>query len=108
MSGKYSKGPGIFWEKKWGSIGEASYYEHTMPIVWRYLWNYPGLYFQQDGGPGYNTKSTIAFMAERDIYLIFWPAFSPDLSPIESLWNRMKNILSLLQPEVHRNYNKLG
>jgi transposase len=38
---------------------------------------------------------------------IFWPAFSPDLSPIEALWDRMKDILTELDPEVHRNYKRL-
>ena len=32
-------------------------------------------------------------MKERDIYPIFWPAFSSDLNPIETIWNRMNDIL---------------
>ena len=38
---------------------------------------------------------------------IFWPAFSPDLSLIKALWNRIKDILSVLDPEVHRSYPRL-
>lgn len=46
-------------------------------------------------------------MADRGVVHIFWPPFSPDLSPIETLWDRMKDILSALDPEVHRDYHKL-
>ena len=38
---------------------------------------------------------------------VFWPAFSPDLSPIKALWNRMKDILTTLDPTVHRSYPRL-
>jgi ketohexokinase/beta-glucosidase len=107
ISGKYGKGPGLFWEKEWKTITKETYCEHTLPVFWKYLWNHPGLQFQQDGGPGHTAKYSIAYMLERGIHPIFWPAFSPDLSPIETLWNRMKDILSLLDPEIHRSYVKL-
>ncbi len=108
ISGKYGKGSGLFWEKNWGSISQVSYCEHTFPVVWNYMYcGHPGLQFQQDGGPGHNAKYTLAWMKDRGIIPIFWPPFSPDLSPIETMWNRMKDILSALAPEVHRSYKKL-
>ncbi len=111
ISGKYGKGPGMFQEKAWGSINEASYYEHTVPVIWRYIWRViptpRSLQFQQDGGPGHNAKGSLAWMKERGIVPIFWPTFSPDLSPIEALQERIKNILSSLDPEVHRSYPRL-
>ncbi len=96
ISRKYGKGLGLFWEKDWGSITAKSYQEHTFPVIWNYIWRETidaGLAFQQDGGPGHNAKATLAYMADRGIIPIFWPAFSPDLSPIESLWNRLKDVL---------------
>jgi transposase/DDE superfamily endonuclease len=109
ISGKYGKGPGLFWEKNWGSITADSYQEHTFPIVWNYIYiaSHLGLVFQQDGGPGHNAKATLNWIAARGVTPIFWPAFSPDLSPIETLWCRMKDILQELDPEVHRNYLRL-
>jgi transposase len=38
---------------------------------------------------------------------IFWPPFSPDLSPIEGIWNRLKDILQEIDPEVYRNSRRL-
>jgi transposase len=38
---------------------------------------------------------------------IFWPAFSPDLSPIEDIWNRLKDILHEIDLEVHRDSRRL-
>jgi hypothetical protein len=46
-------------------------------------------------------------MKARGVVPIFWPPFSPDLSPIEAMWKRIKDILSLLSPEVHRSYERL-
>jgi hypothetical protein len=46
-------------------------------------------------------------MAERGVMPIFLCPFSPDLNPIEALWDRMKDILGRLQPEVHRRSKEL-
>jgi transposase len=38
---------------------------------------------------------------------IFWPPFSPDLSPIEDIWERLKDILKEIDPKVHRDFARL-
>jgi transposase len=63
--------------------------------------------FQQDSGPGHTAKSILEHITARGVIPIFWPAFSSDLSPIETLWNRMKDILQEQDPEVHKNYKRL-
>lgn len=108
ISGKYGKGAGLFWEKGWKTITKETYCTHTVPVILGYMLQHPGLQFQQDGGPGHVAKYSIDYMARYcGIIPVFWPAFSPDLSPIEALWNRMKDILSGLDPEVHRSYPRL-
>jgi hypothetical protein len=37
---------------------------------------------------------------------IFWLAFSLDLSPIKDIWNRLKDILHEIDPEVHRDLRR--
>ena len=44
--------------------------------------------------PGHTTKDILREFEIRGIYLIFWPAFSPDLNPIETVWNIIKNWIS--------------
>jgi transposase len=44
-----------------------------------------------NGAPGHAAAETKEDLRERGIYPIFWPAYSPDLNPIETVWNRMKD-----------------
>ena len=107
ISGKYGKGMGLFWEKEWKTITTKTYCEHTVPVILNYLFNHPGLSFQQDGGAGHNTVATLALMASWGLKPISWPPFSPDLSPIEDIWDRLKDILQEIDPEVHRDFARL-
>jgi len=65
----------------------------------------PELILMQDGAPGHAAAETQDFH-ERGIYPIFWPAFSPDLNPIETVWNRMKDYI-MRYPDYHSSYEKL-
>ncbi|PMD58645.1 uncharacterized protein K444DRAFT_531790 [Hyaloscypha bicolor E] len=77
ISGNYGKGEGLFWEKAGGSINTTTYYQYTVPVILKYVFNHTGLHFKQDCGPGHGLKASL------------------------------KYILSLLDREVHRNYTRL-
>ncbi|GFU06194.1 uncharacterized protein TNCV_4765041 [Trichonephila clavipes] len=46
--------------------------------------------FMQDGAHCHTARSILAFLAETNIPLLDWPGSSPDMNPIENVWELMK------------------
>jgi len=109
FSGQLGLGPALFWEKNWGSINSVSYIEHILPQManWiRYklsivpynntkltknLRQHPELTLMQNNASSHGSKATRAALQDLGITACSWPAFSPNLNPIESLWDLIKN-----------------
>lgn len=93
-----TKGPGLFWEKSWGSINTESYCEHIVPLIDNFVEIYrrehnQSLRLMQDNAPGHASAATKAELRRRGIDFIPWPPFSPDLNPIEYCWDWMKDYI---------------
>lgn len=106
ISGAWGKGPGRFWEKDWGKITSESYCQHIVPLVAEYTSRWR-LTLMQDNASGHAAKATMEEMERKGIRPIFWPANSPDLNPIETIWDWIKDYLQEKYPDVHRSYPRL-
>lgn len=54
--------------------------------------------FMHDGAPCHRSKTVSAELASLDIPVLQWPGNSPDMNPIESLWNVLKTKVKARKP----------
>ena len=54
--------------------------------------------FQQDNAPAHKKASVTSFLSEQNFETLDWPPQSPDLSPIEWVWNIIKMKMKALKP----------
>jgi len=99
----------IIWEtENWGKITSQTYIDRIInPVLfpwWQRLCqqgSYSGyVYFQQDGASAHTAARTRNELTRLGIgsYIFPWPASSPDMSPIEEVWKRMKRNITRRNP----------
>jgi hypothetical protein len=107
FSGSSGKGPILFWEKEWGTITAKTYCERVVPLICGWFRIHPDHQFMQDNASPHKAALTLEDMKERGIQVIEWPPYSPDLNPIEWVWNKMKDWLMEHYPNPNLSYDQL-
>ena len=54
--------------------------------------------FQQDNARPHTARISMAFLGEHGVNVLPWPAYSPDMSPIEHLWDQLGRRIRNLNP----------
>ena len=75
--------------------------ERILPLLTQFHLENPDVLYMHYNTPCHKAHSTIEVLREVGITPISWPPYSPDLNPVESLWNLLKNYIQVNSPELN-------
>lgn len=85
-----------------GNLNSDRYIREIVePEVLPLLQSIPGAIFQQDNARVHVSHTVQAFFSTQQVSLLPWPAYSPDMSPIEHVWDFIGRRLACTASRAH-------
>lgn len=95
FSGEKGSG-GLYFLDKNVNMNAALYVNVLENYMLPFYTAHENAHFLQDGAPCHRAKAVTKWLTDNKVQVILWPGHSPDLNPIENVWNEMKRKLAKL------------
>ena len=100
-----------------GNLNSVRYYNEIIrPVILPFMHQGHAQIFQQDNARPYVARHTMNLLRANNVNVLNWPAKSPDISPIEYLWDHLGrkvrerndvNSVMDLECALHQEWNRI-